>query len=286
MSAALLVAGAQAESITHGSTTINMDFVNIGYAGNVADTTGYGAVDYNYRIGRYEVTADQWESVIAADPNVGNAGDWAGSQPTASSSWYEAAKFANWLTTGNAHSGAYQFDGSGVLTGVDRAAALSIYDTVYVLPSEDEWYKAAYFKSDGTAYTCYATGNTRPVADVESNYEPDEGSIWHVSAPWNVGTGIVENNGTYDMNGNVWEWNESATDGTLDDLDENRVWRGGSYGVYSSSLRSSYRSCPDPSCSYSTVGFRVAAIPEPSSVAMIGLVCGCGVFIRRRLLWQ
>ncbi len=33
-------------------------------------------------------------------------------------SWYEAAKFANWLTTGDAHNGAYHFDATGVLTNV------------------------------------------------------------------------------------------------------------------------------------------------------------------------
>ena len=48
----MLVVGAQAVSITHSNTTINMEFVNIGYAGNAADSTGYGAVGYEYRIGK------------------------------------------------------------------------------------------------------------------------------------------------------------------------------------------------------------------------------------------
>ena len=96
--------------------------------------------------------------MIAADANVGNAGDWSGSQPTASSSWYEAAKFANWLTSGNALQGAYGFSDATTFTGVDRATALTTYGTIYVLPSEDEWYKAAYLKSDGSGYTTYATG--------------------------------------------------------------------------------------------------------------------------------
>ena len=51
MAAALMAAGTQADSIKHGDTTINMDFVNIGHANNAADTTTYGAVGYNYRIG-------------------------------------------------------------------------------------------------------------------------------------------------------------------------------------------------------------------------------------------
>ena len=34
-----------------------------------------GAVSYDYSIGKFEVTADQWAAVTAADANVGNAGD-------------------------------------------------------------------------------------------------------------------------------------------------------------------------------------------------------------------
>jgi formylglycine-generating enzyme required for sulfatase activity len=45
---------------------INMDFVTIGHAGNPGDTRaeasppGCGAVGYEYRIGKYEVTNAQW----------------------------------------------------------------------------------------------------------------------------------------------------------------------------------------------------------------------------------
>ncbi len=54
---------------------IGMDFVTIGNPGNAADTqvmdfgdntTGYGAVGNNYRIGKYEVTNSQWNSFTAA----------------------------------------------------------------------------------------------------------------------------------------------------------------------------------------------------------------------------
>ena len=279
------------DSITHGGTTINMDFVDIGYANNDAQSAanrahaqsggdGYGAVGYNYRMGKFEVTAAQWASVISADSNVGNAGTWSGSQPTASSSWYESAKFANWLTSGNAYSGAYQFNGSGTLTNVNRAAAVAAYGTVYVLPTEDEWYKAAYLKSDGSGYTLYATGDSIPSAGAGGeNYANVLGS------PWNIGTGIVENNGTFDMNGNVREWIESAADGTLDIMGETRVDRGGAYAAVAGSLSSEFRqagaSIGDPSGQSSLRGFRVAAIPEPSTLAFIGVFGGGLWFVRR-----
>ena len=48
---------------------IDIDFVNIGNAGNAADTggtPGCGAVGYNYRIGTYEITNTQWNTFTAA----------------------------------------------------------------------------------------------------------------------------------------------------------------------------------------------------------------------------
>ena len=186
--ATMVVVGAQAESISHGGTTINMDFVDISGA-NSADTSGYGAVDYNYRIGKYEVMASQWAAVIAADSNVGNAGSWSGTQPTASSSWYEAARFCNWLTTGDAYTGVYQFDGGGALTGYDRTYRNG-NGVAYVLPSEDEWYKAAYYT--GSDYSLYANGtDTAPGLETDANYGGTGGTY---AGPWDVGTGLEEQN--------------------------------------------------------------------------------------------
>ena len=56
----------------------------------------------------------------------------------------------------------------------------------------------------------------------------------------------MENNGTYDMGGNVLEWNESAFDGTLDELDESRVLRGGDWGGDPFGLQSSDRYARQP----------------------------------------
>ena len=198
---------AEAVTIAHGGDSVDIDFVDIGNVGNAADTTGYGAVGYDYSIGTYEITADQWATVTGFDANIetGSLSDpWSGSQPTANTSWYEAAKLANWLTSGNALQGAYQFSDATTFTGVDRDAALATYMTIYVLPSEDEWYKAAYLKSDGSGYTTYATGDSEPTAGFDANYNGVN------SAPWDVGSGTVENNGTYDMGGNVFEWGESV----------------------------------------------------------------------------
>lgn len=162
-------AAARADTITHGSTTITMDFVNIGNAGNAADDTTYGAVGYDYRIGKYEVTADQWNAVIAADPDVGNAPYWAGSQPAGGISWYEAARFCNWLTTGDANSGVYNTSTWAIM---DHQLAAQTFGRAYFLPTQDEWYKAAYYdpNKNGPGNGGYWDYPTQPAS---SNVPPD-----------------------------------------------------------------------------------------------------------------
>ena len=92
LTSATLLPHAHAVTITHGGNSVDIDFVDIGNAGNVGDTAvaGYGAVSYNYSIGTYEVTSDQWLTVTSFDANVetgSQADSWSGLQPTANASW-------------------------------------------------------------------------------------------------------------------------------------------------------------------------------------------------------
>jgi sulfatase modifying factor 1 len=254
---------------------ISMDFVTIGNAGNAADTqvmndgtTGYGAVGYNYRIGKYEVTNAQWNAFTTAvgDP-AGNA-DWTGAeQPTTKVTWYEAAQFCNYLTSGNKYSGAYKFDISGNFQEIDRASSISTYGTTYVIPTEDEWYKAAYFKPNASGYSLYANGtDIAPIDGVNSNY--------YSNAPWNITNGTQEQNGTFDMMGNVWEWNETL-------IGSKRGARGGT-SIFGSVnfLSSSFRSAIAPDEEYTvSSGFRIASVPEPATLLLLGLG---GLILRKR----
>jgi formylglycine-generating enzyme required for sulfatase activity len=268
-------------SIASADIVQDTDFVPIGNAGNSGDTraeanpTGCGAVSYDYRIGKYEITNSQWKAFtdVAGAP-TGNYGGYSESaywtddqQPTNFVSWYEAAQFCNYLTSGDKSLGAYQLGIDGSIA-IDRASAISAYGTVYVIPTEDEWYKAAYYKPDGSGYSLYANGlNTIPAADNGWNYYG--GSY---GPPWDVGTGAQEQNGTFDMMGNVCEWNETLIDGSY------RGIRGWSYdsggadptGYY---LSSSGRSdcLRDPAFENDSVGFRIAEIPEPATLLLFGL---------------
>jgi hypothetical protein len=263
---------------------ININFVTIGNPGNAADTFGRygcGAVSYGYRIGRYEVTNAQWNTfTAAAGAPMGNPSEaydqdayfTGAQQPTSCISWYEAAQFCNYLTSGDKSLGAYQLGDGTIMDDcitVDRAAAISSYGTVYVIPTIDEWYKAAYYKPDGSGYSGYANGQyTIPAADSGWNYY---GGAY--IDPWNVGTGTIEQNGTFDMMGNVFEWNEDFAYGTV------RGLGGGHYLDSDFVLSSGCISGQYPFYDDKSVGFRVASVPEPCSLVLLSIG---GLVLRRK----
>jgi formylglycine-generating enzyme required for sulfatase activity len=282
LAAAMLAAGSYADVFGTGPNQFELTFQNISSGSN--PSSGYGQVGYDYGIGTHEISADQWQKYmnlsggpVGSGSGYSYAPTTSGSQAVNYASWNEAAQFVNWLNTSSGHQAAYSFDGSGNMSlwGAGDQSATSAFrhkDAVYVLPSEDEWVKAAYW--NGTSLQTYATpGDT--LAGMNVNYNNNVGSIW------NVGSGTEEINGTYDMMGNVWEWNESGYTAPDDSATENRVFRGGAFNGNESDLRSSIRYNFYPTTENLSFGFRVAAIPEPSSIALIGLFGGLGLFIRR-----
>ena len=158
---------AQAQTITTetfgiGANQFSIDFVEIGNPGNEADTTGYpnpvGRVDYVYNLGKYEISRDMIIKANAAGglgitlQDMTSYGGNGANRPATGISWYEAARFGNWLNTSRGYQAAYLFTTSGVNDNISpwssvRASGANLFrhkNAHYFLPSLDEWYKAAY----------------------------------------------------------------------------------------------------------------------------------------------
>jgi len=242
---------------------VDMDFVSVENAGNTMNSDGYGRVDYNYRIGTTEVSIEQFQASGISPGNENGPDHWGvPDMPAVYINWHEAARFCNFLTTSNANLGAYTIS-AGLVIAVDRASAISTYGAIYVLPTEDEWYKAAYFT--GSGYSLYANGTgTPPVSGVNA--------MFGTNTVWGVGAGLpAEQNGTFNMMGNVWEWQESAFDGNLDSIGEDIAFRGGGYNSAASALSAENRGGDIPGNTYDSIGFRVVSVPEPGTISLMSL---------------
>ena len=200
--AGLVFALAPAAQAVYG--TWPMPMVYVGDEGNKADTNpaGYGAVDYTYNIGKYEVTAGQYcdflnvvaktdthglyNSKMNSDntygcqitqngPIGGYTYDFSGA-PDPKTSWtyvegpvnfvsfYDALRFANWLHNGRPTEGTRAEDGA---YDMSLSAAVVRKDAwKWALTSENEWYKAAYYMGGTSAdYWNYPTADdARPTA--------------------------------------------------------------------------------------------------------------------------
>ena len=287
---------AQADTWGGGTTNeFTIDFVGIGNAGNAADTTTYGAVPYEYRTGKNEISQLQiTKATLIGMANV-SAGAWANDQPAATISWYEAAAFVNWLNTSTGKQAAYNLTFSGSWTmalwsseQAWTAGGTNLYrnkDAYYFLPSENEWYKAAYYNAAGSNYFLYPTASSTAPTPVASG--TTSGTAVYdgaASAPAIVDSaGGLSPYGTMGQGGNVWEWNESAFDGLNNISSENRVSRGGSWGYSEDFLRSSsFRSSLVPSGEFHDVGFRVASVTEPSTYALLLMTAAGALWMTKR----
>ena len=285
---------AQADTFGTSGNEFTIDFVNIGNAGNAADTTTYGAVPYEYRASTYEITQDAINKATASGMTNVTAGPWTGNQPAANLNWYEAAAFVNFLNTSSGKTAAYDLSWSGTawsmaLWSSDQAwtaGGTNLYrnkDAYYFLPSENEWYKAAYDNAAGSAYFPYPTGSsTAPIA-VASGTQPDSAVYFQTNqiSPAEVtAAGGLSPYGTMGQGGNVWEWTETALSGDNNSATNVRTIRGGGWTSPENQLSSSFRSSTGlPDGDRPWVGFRVASVPEPSTYALL-LATGAVV-----LLW-
>lgn len=311
--------------ITPSFAVVNIDYVTIGNAGNAADGTTYGAVAYDYKIAKNETTialyaeflnavaktdtyglysASMTTSYINGITQSGVPGSFtysvaagSGNKPITYVSWFNAARFTNWMHNGQpvgaqgvttTEDGAYTLNGatSGIIT---KNATATVW-----LPSENEWYKAAYYDPNkGGAgvggYWLYPTqSNTMTTNDFgvagAANFADANGYATYVGgASWGItdvgayGLNSESAYGTNDQGGNVAEWNDAVILGSA------RGVRAGHWNNGDSDLISSYRySIANPEAESAQIGFRVASvIPEPTSVVLAMFASGM-LLVRRR----
>lgn len=286
-----------------------------------------GAVSYEFNMGTYEVTAGQyceflnavavtdtyglyntnmnydlnpsmWGCNIKRSGTPGNyqysvSSDWA-NRPVNYVSWGDAARFVNWLHNGQptgaqdlttTEEGSYCLNGA--MTDEELIAVIRKGNATWVIPTEDEWYKAAYHKNDGVTsnYFDYPTGSDAVPGNGSIPDNGNNATFWDpirgrtIGAPYyRTPSGEHENSdspyGTFDQGGNVQEWTETIL------WAGNRGIKGGSFNAPVDRLLAARRGSVLPSGESDTSGFRVAEVPEPASLVILGF-SGLGILLRR-----
>ena len=301
LAATFLICGnvARADMFGSGPNSFQIDFVTIGDAGNAADTTGNpnpaGAVSYEYRIGRYEISEQMIDKANALG-GLGITKDSRGpDKPATSISWYEAATFVDWLNTSTGNPPAYKFDTGGdfqLWTPIDAGFnPKNLYRNSlakYALPSDDEWYKAAYYDPTKGVYYDYPTGSNLVPDGVDFPGDPNFDANYSEkisNEPTDVtNVGRLSPFGTGGQGGNAYEWEETAFDLLNDSTLSARGLRGGAWNVFHGGLLSTERSYDPPDYGDYREGFRVVSVvPEPTLLTILGaLLSYIGIFRHRQ----
>lgn len=334
------------------SANITINTVPVGDVGNPNDpTTGnlYGGVSYPYSIGKYEVTVGQYAEFLnavattdtyslyntgmAADLNIagisrsGVSGSYyysvigSSNHPASYVGWGDAARFANWLHNGQptgAQNASTTEDGAYRLNGATTYMALNAVsrntNAKWFIPSENEWYKAAYYQpttrgGDINSYWTYPMStNSAPYSDQPPGTTPDNTRVGNfpkndnIANDYNDGYAVTGSSsydssqnyltdvgayfsspsyyGTFDQGGNVHEWNEAVlTSGMF------RGLRGGSWNN-AALLSAPERGFGSPQGGNFSTGFRVASIvfivPEPATSLLAVTASGFYCVLRKR----
>ena len=138
------------------------------------------------------------------------------------------------------------------------------------IPTENEWYKAAYYNGATSTYSLYPNGQNS-ITTADANYNNSVGSTTDVGTY----SGDPSSYGTFDQGGNVWEWNDAV-------IGTQRGRRGGTWSATESSLSSTTRLSSLPNSSNNSGGFRIAAVPEPSAIVLTMLASGIMLLRRKR----
>ncbi len=328
-----LALGMMAMATVTAQAQITIPTVTVGDAGNPNDSTGYGGVGYTYAISTYEVNLNQYTAFLnavaatdtynlyntsmASNLNIagisrsGSSGSYSysvigsGLRPVTYVNWFDAARFANWVANGQptgaqgnatTENGAYSLFGATSGVGFTKNAINpnTSATTTWWIPSENEWYKAAYYdpgvSGPSDDYWLYPTrsdsapGNnigagTNQANIYTGNYAVTQNPSYSSSQNYLTDGGAFSASGSYygtfDQGGNVWEWNDAVSGSS-------RGLRGGTWVYADFVLQSSFGSSSNPSTEARDVGFRVASVPEPSTAMLMLLGGGAWLLWKRR----
>jgi formylglycine-generating enzyme required for sulfatase activity len=252
----------------------------------VAATDTYGLyhtwMDYDADPGREGCNIER--SGVSGSYTYSVAADWA-DRPVNYVSWADAVRFANWLHNGQptgaqdlntTEDGSYFINGASEFDDGQLEVVVREPDATWVVPTDDEWYKAAYHKNDGVTgnYWNWPTGTDSFAPFSNDLVDPDPGhhatyrigaGDYTVGSPyWRTEAGEHENSaspyGTFDQGGNVMEFTE-----TIGMIAETRRMRGGSWNMAGTNLFvSEIDDVMHSSDQFNDLGFRLANLAEPS----------------------
>ena len=216
-----------------------------------------------------------------------------GGKPVNFVNWYDAVRFANWLHNGQGKR-RHRNRRLHASRRKHHAEQWDKYHTqprrLWFLPSENEWYKAAYYDPRTAAqggppgndnYWLYPTASdSQPIRLPQTAWGRQQsgcecrqlrcGADWNgqdgnVTTVGSAGPSSASYYGTSDQGGNVWEWNDSAPGSIF------RRIRGGSWqdGQQSLSVLNP-QGFTAATAGTSDLGFRVATIvPEPATSVLV-----------------
>jgi formylglycine-generating enzyme required for sulfatase activity len=246
--------------------------VNMGTSAGVTNTTWVGGITRTGSAGSYTYA-----------PIPGKE-DW----PVNYVSFWDAARFANWLHNGQptgAQDDTTTEDGAYALTPAAIAAGTVTRNpgALAFVPSEDEWFKAAYYDPATSAYFAYPAGADPQTACTAPGVTANAANCFSAAGGvlTSVGSypGSPSPNGTYDQGGSIEEWNEATQDGF------GYVQRGGQFESSPVILAASWRWLRSPTLEFNNTGFRVASpipVPEPGLVLGLGTGIACLSLLARR----